>query len=754
MNHPELSQQANFDHLQAKSRSPGASISIRQRLEKDASGNCPSFVHRHGFSQQEPIQNHTRPEPRLPVVKNSRRSWLVWQDRALLLIWIVLTTLLLLRISTAEAQPDETGAIDEIQWGVEFQSGQEKLHSLALSTEIDADITGMIARIDVRQRFRNNSSGWAEALYRFPLPPGAAVDRLLVKTKDRVLEGEIQEKKTAQRQYQKAKADGKVTALVEQQRPNQFETKLANIGPGEEIMISISFLTHVDFRDSSFSLQIPLTFTPRWLGQDMGETGTSPSVTALNPTDNTDEHYLSVDIRLRSGISLASVESRYHDITITPVQDGYDLFLANPDTRMDRVFELNWTPDFGHQPEASLMTWDDGESVFAMLMLAPPLLEALKPQAREVIFIIDTSGSMEGLSLQQAKAALHQGLKRLGPQDQFNLIHFNSDSHMLFEKSVPVDHSGMLTALDFIDELMANGGTNMAPALHDAMSLPRKNGLLRQIVFITDGSVGNEEELLLQLANQLGESRLFTVAIGSAPNSGFMRKAAEIGRGNHTHIGRLDEVTERMNTLWTRIENPALQNICVDWGMNAETFPEIIPDLYAGEPLWLFSRLPAQPSEVTLCGELNGQNWETTSRPLAESGNENLASLWARSKIEALQDSRLFGFDAELMQLEITALALDFGLITPYTSLVAIDRTPARPAGENLQSGGVGNLLPAGSSLSVVGFSQTATAWQIQALLSFIALLAATGLLLFCTPPTQKRADGTLLPSNQGLVES
>ena len=692
--------------------------SIRRHLETDAWSNHADFAHRFSGCRKQ-------------AERRQRRRWLTWQDRALLLLWIFFTLLLLLRISTAEAQEN---------WGLEFQGNGQHFRSVALDTDIEIDITGIIARVDVRQRFRNSGQAWAEATYRFPLPDGAAVDRLLVHAGTRVLQGEIQEKQTARRQYQQARAQGMVAALVEQQRANQFETRLANIGPGEEITVAISFLAQVDYRDATFSLQLPLTFTPRWDPAGSGQ-GQVPAP-AVQAADALGDHYLTLNIRLRSGISIARVQSRYHDIDIHPALGGYDLFLADPDTRTDRVFELDWVPDFGHGPESALMTWDGGDAIYAMLMLAPPLAEAIAPQPREVVFVIDTSGSMAGQSLQQAKAALYQGLDRLEPDDRFNLIEFNSDSRVLFERSLPADEAGMVEAMDFIDALAANGGTNMAPALRDAMSLPRHKGLLRQIVFVTDGSVGNEDDLLLQIGDELGDSRLFTVAIGSAPNSGFMRKAAAIGRGNYTHIGRLDEVTERMTSLWGRIENPALQDIAVDWGMHAELFPEVIPDLYAGEPLWLYARLPAKPREVTLSGNLDGQPWDQVSRPLPGDGSDNLTVLWARSKIEALQDSRIFGFDAELIRLQATALALEFGLLTPYTSLVAVDRTPLRPDGESLQASEIANLLPAGSTATTAGFSSTATGWLAQLLLSLFTLLAATGLLWFSPPSRRLQAGG------------
>ena len=686
--------------------------SIRDRLESEAWDHYPETARR--------IAGQDNP-------KRDRRA-LRWEDRILLILSAVLMLLLLIRVETAHAQEEEF-------WGVEFKNDISALRAVALDTEITAEVTGLVARIDVTQVFRNEEQDWAEAVYRFPLPDGAAVDRMRVEVGDRILEGEIREKEEALREYTQAKNAGKVASLVEQQRANQFQTQLANIAAGEEIRVTISFLARIDFSDGIYKLAIPMTFTPRWSAGDRGNGRLQHFMQAAD----SDGHFLKLDIQLNTGLNLARIESLYHDIDILPTPEGYHLFLTDPDTRSDRVFELAWTPEFGSAPESTLMSWDGGDAVYALLMLAPPLPEAIQPQPREVVFVIDTSGSMDGTSIEQARAALVQGLSWLDSEDRFNLIEFNSDAQLLFDESVPVMPWRLEQAVDFISGLEANGGTNMAPALDLAMALPEQDGLLRQIVFITDGSVGNERDLLQQIGQRLGDSRLFTVSIGSAPNAWFMRKAAAVGRGSHTQVGRLEEVESRMASLWARIENPAIQNLCVDWGMDAEFYPEIIPDLYAGEPLWLYARLPHEPQDVLLCGELDGRYWESKATVAPGAGSESIATLWARSKIEALEDSRLFGTDATFVREQVTELALTFGLLTRYTSMVAVDKTPVRPENEILETRDVPNLLPAGSSFTS-GFSQTATGWPVQLALSLISLLVVLAMLLHA-PPSRARHE-------------
>jgi len=660
----------------------------------------------------------------------SARRVMRWQDRTLLALGVVLLTLFVIRT--------ESAAADWQEWGLQLINDSGTFSELAIDTDIQLDITGLVARIEVTQRFSNHSDQWAEGVYRFPLPEGAAVDRMRIKVGERILEGEIQEKESARRSYQQARDSGRTATLVEQQRRNQFETRVANIGPGEAIEVTIGYLQNVSYSDFNYRLRIPMTFTPRWEpGQQAvsGRAGALQSTPELIPASSSNGHTLRLQASLVSAVEFAAIESHYHDVDIRRVESGYRIELLHTAEVADRDFELSWTPALQTHPSASLTTFDDGESVYAQLMLAPPLADSIRPLAREVILIIDTSGSMEGASLVQAKSALLHALKSLQPDDYFNLLEFNSDTKQLFDQSVPVTTTGLYVAQNFINGLDANGGTDMAPALQTALAMPEVGQLMRQVVFITDGAVGNETSMLQLVAQELGNSRMFTVAIGHAPNSWFMRKAAEIGRGSYVHIAKPEEVEAQMSTLWGRIQLPALTDICVNWGETAEFYPEIIPDLYAGEPLWLLARLPSAPTMVGLCGDLNGLDWDLNingwDAAAAGPGGDNLAKLWARKKIEALEDSLMFGADPELTQLEITDLALDYGLLTRYTSLVAVDKTPRRAKDDSLVQSDIPGLLPAGGTTQFAAYPSTATGWVTQLLLSLFVLLLATSMLVF-----------------------
>ncbi|NRB71762.1 MAG: marine proteobacterial sortase target protein [Xanthomonadales bacterium] len=659
----------------------------------------------------------SRPDPRR----------LRWQDRTLLILAMVLGAMLLLRLETASAQ--QTVALPD--WGLTFTSEHSQWHQLALNTSVVVELDGQLARVHIAQRFRNDSLSWLEGNYRFPLPTGAAVDQLFVRVGDRIIEGEVQPREEARQTYQAARAQGKTASLVRQERANQFTTQLANIGPGETVDVLLGFLVTVDYQDGHFTFRLPTTFTPRYASEAQASTGRAAPRPAMAAPQSLSDHGFELKLELASALPLATLESLHHDVEIQETPGGYEIRLADAAAQTDRDFELRWSPALTQEPQSTLSTWREGDEVYAQLMLLPPAEASLQAQPREVIFLIDTSGSMEGASLEQARAALHEGLQQLQAGDRFNLLEFSNHTRSLFPRPEPFTGGRLLQAQRWIDRLHANGGTEMAPALQQALQGEVADGLLRQVVFITDGSVGNERELLALVAAQLGASRLFTVAIGTAPNDWFMRKAAVIGRGHATRIGRLEDVAETMNSLWSRIRLPAISDLCIDWGTGAEYYPVILPDLYAGTPLWLTAKLDREPQRVSLCGQLNGHSWSQELEPQELPGRATLATLWARQKIEALEDGLSFGQDREQTHAQITQLALKYGLLTAYTSLVAVDRTPARPDQEALGMASVPSLLPAGSTGRTAAFPNTATGWPLQLALGLLVLAISTLLLLF-----------------------
>ncbi|MEM6431344.1 MAG: marine proteobacterial sortase target protein [Deinococcota bacterium] len=658
-----------------------------------------------------------------------------------------------------------------------------------LAIDVDIQVTGMVARVVVEQRFTNPTSTWLEGIYVFPLTEDAAVDDLTMVIGKRRIEGVIQRREEARANYEAALEAGQQASLVEQERPNLFTTSVANIAPGETITVEIGYLETLRYDQNAFSLRFPLAITPRYIPgypQDATYMHAPSELTARVATLQVDEVSSTFSItgqgvsrgwaqataqvpdapritppvaapdvdtgtrvtlraQLDAGFPIAQLASLYHNIQQTREGDSIRLELTGPIVP-DRDFVLSWTPAVGSAPEAARFQEHTEDHDYALVMVMPPKVMAVPSLPREMIFIIDTSGSMEGGSLEQAQEALIVALDRLGPDDRFNIIEFNSVTRAFFRQPVAADTGNIRRAKGQILQLAATGGTEMAPALERALRGQAPEGFLRQVVFITDGSVGNEVELFGQIQRDLRGARLFTVGIGSAPNSFFMRKAAEAGRGSYTYIGDLREVQGEMQTLFTKLENPVITNLTVRLPEGSDAYPETIPDLYLGEPVVLSVRLPERASnaDIVIEGEIAGNSWQRRLLGLGsqtqddasddvDDTHQGLRQLWARAKVDSLEDDML-GEDREgIQKLEerITQVALEHSLVSAYTSLVAIDVTPVRPEDADTSSGDVPQTLPAGQSYDAIfgGYPNTATTSLRHLLLGILALaLAIIGL--------------------------
>lgn len=598
-----------------------------------------------------------------------------------------------------------------------------------MNTDVDIRISGLVARVAVRQEFENTGSEWSEGIYVFPLPDEAAVDRMRLHIGERFIEGEIREKAEARKKYEQAKREGKKASLVEQQRPNLFTTSVANIAPGERVVVEIEYLEDLRYDSGRFSLRFPMTLTPRYMPgsplPDRQGSGWSPDTTAvadaslISPpmVSGSRAHRATVSVDLNAGMALDTITSRYHAVNVSETNGRYSIELASKTVPLDHDFELTWKPAAAAAPSAMLFRETIGDNPYYLLMVMPPSPQQATRAAmpREMIYIIDTSGSMHGTSIGQAKKALLRALDRLNSGDRFNVIAFSSQPNPLFGSSVAAGADNLARARQFIAGLAASGGTEMRAALELALRDPAVETHLRQVVFITDGAVGNEEALFSLIDQRLAGARLFTVGIGSAPNSWFMRKASETGRGTYTLISALAEVGEKMDALFEKIEQPQVTNINVRWpsGVVADAYPNIVPDLYVHEPVTVRARISGPlrtGDEVQVDGDTIAGAW-TRSLELTNLGESaGIGALWARARIDALTDAGARGADAKETRDEIVATALTHHLVSKHTSLVAVDKTPARPANAPLSSQQVPNLMPYGQSVNAIfGFPATAT---------------------------------------------
>ena len=620
-----------------------------------------------------------------------------------------------------------------------------------VKTIVDFSVTGMIARATVKQYFRNPDAVWKEGIYVFPLPDDAAVDHLRMHIGQRIIEGQIRERQQARKEYEVARSEGKRASLVEQERPNIFTTSVANIGPHEEIIIEIEYQHLVRFDSGSFYLRFPMVVAPRYIpGNSLikGFSGTGwamntdlvPDAERITPPvlhpDKGNINPVEININLDTGFPLEHITCSYHNIIINQVsKTGYTIKLEQQETHADRDFELFWQAEPGNTPRAAFFTERTQGENYGLIMLLPPENPSSRQLNREVIFVIDTSGSMAGTSIRQAKASLLFAISKLNPGDRFNIIQFNSYTEQLFQYPQAVAEQSLRQAEHYIDRLKANGGTEMKPALQAALNTTTEERYVRQVIFLTDGSIGNETELFQVIKQQLGHSRLFTIGIGSAPNSYFMSRAASFGRGTYTWIGKQTEVQEKMQILFSKLEHPVLTALAIDWG-NAEgleIWPQKYPDLYLGEPLLITIRASAFPDAIKISGVIAGRDWNATMQLQGGSDNSGISILWARKKIAALMDQAGKGDEEDAIKQLIIDTAMKFHLVSKFTSLVAIDVTPARTRDAILESQNIPVNLPAGWVYEKV-FGQlptTATPATLHLVIGLILLLA--GIILLFT---------------------
>jgi Ca-activated chloride channel family protein len=607
-----------------------------------------------------------------------------------------------------------------------------------LNTDAAITVTGTIARVVVTQRFENPSDRWLEGVYVFPLPEQSAVDALHMEIGSRVIEGEIKGRSEAQQLYQAAKDNGQKASLVEQERPNIFTNSVANIGPHETITIRIEYQETVKQDGGVYSLRFPLVVAPRYnpapsnvdvvdyggkqLPNDPVPDRDRISPPVLDPAKAPKINPVSISVKLNAGFMLGDVTSSFHKITLNRTGDETaTLTLADGTVPADKDFELVWRPKAAAVPQTALFREIVNGQNYLLAMVTPPSHdEAPKQLPRELIFVIDNSGSMAGTSISQAKQSLLLALDHLRPGDKFNVIRFDDTMDVLFPSAVDGTPENLATAKSFVSQLDAEGGTEMLPALKAALkdADPSDTGRLRQVVFLTDGAVGNESELFHEIAAQIGRSRLFTVGIGSAPNTYFMRRAAELGRGTFTEIGSGEQVLDRMSALFAKLEKPVMVGLKASWpdGTQVEAWPDPLPDLYAGEPVVLSAKVSSMNGELHFSGTFDGKPWTAALKISDAIDGSGVAKLWARSKIAALEAKAYTDPDAKGLDKAIEAVALEHHLVSSQTSLVAIDKIKSRPDGEAVSSVDMPLNLPDGWDYNKVFGSPTGMPRQYKAM--------------------------------------
>jgi Ca-activated chloride channel family protein len=591
-----------------------------------------------------------------------------------------------------------------------------------LGIDVDLTVSGPTIRARVTQIFRNPTSNWVEATYVYPLPSGGAVDTLKLVVGERVIVGDIKERQQARVIYERARENGQKAALTEQERDNIFTNSVANIGPNETVLVQIEYQEPVQQSGQEFSLRVPMVVGPRYNpaplvqsvdlrsdGSGWGAIKSDPvpdrdriTPPVLDPAQNPPVNLTAVTVRLQAGFPLGEVKSHHHPIKVESPDDTTRIIkLADGLVPADRDFELTWKPATEAVPSVGLFREHVGDADYLLAFITPPSVEPAerKQLPREVIFVIDNSGSMGGTSIVQAKASLTYALGRLQPTDRFNVIRFDHTKDVLFAASVPADAEHLRNAKYFVEALRAEGGTEMVPAMRAALTDNAGDANnVRQVVFLTDGAIGNEQELFETITAMRGRSRVFMVGIGSAPNTFLMTRAAELGRGAFTHIGSVDQVEERMRGLFAKLENPAVTGLAAKFSeSHADITPAAIPDVYRDEPLVLAAKLDKLAGSVEIRGRIGDRPWVVTLPLNNAAEGKGLSKLWARRKISDAEVARTTRqASPEEADKTILALALEHQLVTRLTSLVAVDKTPSRREGEPLKLSELPLNLPAG----------------------------------------------------------
>jgi len=538
------------------------------------------------------------------------------------------------------------------------ESGFVELPILAIDVELS--VTGVLVHGRVTQRFVNTQTTTIEAIYAFPVPDRAAVHEMEMRIGERRIRSVVQEREAAKRSYTRARESGKKAALVAQQRPNLFTTTVANINAGETVEVTIEYYEELAWRDGEFRLRFPLA--------------SSSAVPEVHLT-----------VELRPGVPLGELISDSHEISVATRGDVHDVRIRDVAAAADRDFLLRWTPVVGERTRTSVFVEEREDALYVMTMLIPPNDRTADGPGlpTETLFIIDVSGSMQGPSIRHAREALIAALDRLRPDDRFNVIRFNHESEAFRPEFAHADAVSLAAARAWVGGLAADGGTQIRPALLRGIEMAGNSSTshAQRIIFLTDGAVSDAESVFESMLARLGDIRLHTIGIGQAPNTHLMRKMAELGRGLSEFVPTTAMAGNRIDAFFAKLDRPVMTDLDLQWdGVELdEPYPRRLPDLYAGEPLVLYSRVVAfEPTaEPRLTGftdhgwiELRSDTVETVRR------GSGIATRWARARVEDLVDSLRDGADPDDVRREVVDLALDHGIVTRFTSLVAVEDVP------------------------------------------------------------------------------
>jgi Ca-activated chloride channel family protein len=573
-------------------------------------------------------------------------------------------------------------------------------------THVKANLTGYVAEVEVTQTYTNPHEKAIEAVYVFPLPENSAVNALRMVIGKRVIEGEIQERGRARRTYETARDSGHTAALLEQERPNVFTQSVANIAPGEKIDVVVRYVQDLSYDDGRYEFVFPMVVGPRYMpgralaGPNSGDgthedTNQVPDASRISPPyvgkGERSGHDISLEVTASTALAVADFEVPTHEVLARKPADGsLHLALSKKDSLPNRDFVLRYRVA-GKEPKATLFLGNQTNNQgFFSLVVQPPVLDVDRTVGRrEVVFVVDVSGSMSGTPLAMCKSAMREALGMLRPVDTFNVITFAGATAKAFPVPRAANDANLKHAFEVVDRMEAGGGTEMLDAVAVALSPTVESGRHRYVFFLTDGYVGNEAQIIDSAGNFVAaverggqRARVFSFGVGSSINRHLIDGLARAGKGTAVVATTREDPARAVNRFYHYIDHAILEDLAIDFGTlkATELYPIEAPDLFASRPVILHGTFSGTvPQNLAVKAKLAGKEIRlpVSVRPLgatAAAPDAVLGLLFARSKVTAIEET-LWDRDSRAAEREIVELGERFKLVTRFTSLVAVDRS-------------------------------------------------------------------------------
>jgi len=588
-------------------------------------------------------------------------------------------------MSETEADP-RSGLI------VSSEEGREQAFPLE-QTDVQAEIQGNVTRVEVTQTFTNPFDEPLEAVYVFPLPDEAAVDEMEIKLGDRLIKGDIKRREEAQEIYDQAVAEGRTAGLLEQERANIFTQSLANIRPGETIDITIRYSHSLKFEGGSYEFVFPMVVGPRYIpGNAIGrnsDTDQVPDASRITPPvlkpGTRSGHDIDVRVKIDAGVPIQNLESTSHEIRLAQGSDQAkaQVKLAQGDNIPNKDFILRYAVS-GQDTQATVLSQaDERGGHFAAYLLPAVDYAADEITPKDVVFLMDTSGSQRGAPLAQSKVLMKRFINGLNPSDTFTIIDFANTTTQLSRMPLTNTAANRARAIAYIDALEANGGTELMSGINAVTRYPQaRYNRLRSIVLLTDGYIGNDREIIAAVQKKLKPgNRLYSFGVGSSTNRFLLNRLAEVGRGTAQMVRQNENPAPVVERFFRQINRPVLTDVQLDWlgeGPQPDLYPQALPDLFAQQPLVVYGRTEdAAAGQLQVSGRLaNGQRYEQLldvdfDRAQTQEQNPAIAQLWGRARIKDLMTDLYSNETTEGVE-AVTTTALAYRLLSQYTAFVAV----------------------------------------------------------------------------------